>query len=188
MISCLLPLVLSNPLTNAYHQIELSEISTLPPPPRPYAFGYAAGRYPGHIDRTHSEVSDGSGVVQGSYSYVDPRQQIRTVEYIADKNGFRQISNQNVPDLPTDTPVVAAAKLKHLQKFSAIAQSNQVAPSQVVLPVDTKAVQFAKNKHFSLYQQIADEHARMAAELEALKRAEEASTRESVLGYGAHIN
>lgn len=30
-----------------------------------YAFGYAAGRYPGNIDRTHSEVSDGSGVVRG---------------------------------------------------------------------------------------------------------------------------
>ncbi|KAJ8956061.1 hypothetical protein NQ318_016511 [Aromia moschata] len=40
------------------------EITTPPPPPKPYAFGYAAGRYPGHIDRTHSEVSDGSGVVQ----------------------------------------------------------------------------------------------------------------------------
>lgn len=34
-------------------------------PPRPYAFGYAAGRFPGHIDRTHSEISDGSGVVKG---------------------------------------------------------------------------------------------------------------------------
>lgn len=41
------------------------EVSTEPPPPKPYAFGYAAGRFPGHIDRTHSEVSDGSGVVQG---------------------------------------------------------------------------------------------------------------------------
>lgn len=31
-----------------------------------YAFGYAAGRFPGNIDRTHSEVSDGSGVVRGT--------------------------------------------------------------------------------------------------------------------------
>lgn len=34
-------------------------------PPRPYAFSYTAGRYPGDIDRQHAEVSDGSGVVKG---------------------------------------------------------------------------------------------------------------------------
>lgn len=49
-------------------RIQQAEASTPPPPPRPYAFGYAAGRFPGHIDRTHSEVSDGSGVVQGFVS------------------------------------------------------------------------------------------------------------------------
>lgn len=38
-----------------------------PSTPGLYAFGYAAGRFPGNIDRTHSEVSDGSGVVRGSY-------------------------------------------------------------------------------------------------------------------------
>lgn len=44
-------------------------VDTTPePPPRPYAFGYAAGRFPGHIDRTHSEISSGSGVVQGLIS------------------------------------------------------------------------------------------------------------------------
>lgn len=41
------------------------EPTTEPPPPKLYAFGYAAGRYPGNIDRTHSEVSDGSGVIRG---------------------------------------------------------------------------------------------------------------------------
>lgn len=44
----------------------IGDVSTPPPPPLPYAFGYAAGRFPGHIDRTHSEVSDGSGIIQGS--------------------------------------------------------------------------------------------------------------------------
>nr|CAI5864424.1 unnamed protein product [Callosobruchus analis] len=49
------------------------EVTTPSPPPKPYAFGYAAGRYPGHIDRTHSEVSDGSGVVQDPYyDYMSP--------------------------------------------------------------------------------------------------------------------
>ncbi|KAG5878555.1 hypothetical protein JTB14_018877 [Gonioctena quinquepunctata] len=162
-------------ICEVYPPTYLREVSTSPPPPKPYAFGYAAGRYPGHIDRTHSEVSDGSGVVQGSYSYIDPNQRIRTYEYIADKDGYHQTSNLHVPDLPSDTPIVAAAKLKHLQKFSEIAQKNQVGPDHVTLPVDTKAVQFAKNRHFVLYQKIAEEHARMAAELEALKKVEEAN-------------
>lgn len=48
--------------TAHYHD----EITTPPPPPRPYAFGYAAGRFPGHIDRTHTEISDGE-VVKGIY-------------------------------------------------------------------------------------------------------------------------
>uniref|UniRef100_A0A182R445 Secreted protein n=1 Tax=Anopheles funestus TaxID=62324 RepID=A0A182R445_ANOFN len=38
-------------------------LTTVPPPPKAYAFTYSAGRSPGHVDRTHSEVSDGSGVV-----------------------------------------------------------------------------------------------------------------------------
>lgn len=70
---------------------EIEEQHTEPPPPSPYVFSYTAGRYPGHADRTHSEVSDGSGIVRGSFSYVDPRQQIRTVDYTADKNGFHPI-------------------------------------------------------------------------------------------------
>ncbi|KAJ8910089.1 hypothetical protein NQ315_013226 [Exocentrus adspersus] len=159
ILSCLSGVVRSAPLEE--------EITTPPPPPRPYAFGYAAGRYPGHIDRTHSEVSDGSGIVQGSYSYVDPRYQIRTVEYIADRSGFHPILNDAVPDLPSDTPVVAAAKENHLRRYAAIANAHQVAPGQAVVPADTKAVQFAKNRHFTLFQQIAEEHARLAAERKA---------------------
>lgn len=49
------------------HILAKSTTTTEPPPPRPYAFGYAAGRALGHIDRTHTEVSDGTGVVRGKY-------------------------------------------------------------------------------------------------------------------------
>lgn len=147
--------------------LQQTELSTLPPPPKPYAFGYAAGRFPGHIDRTHSEVSDGSGVVQGSYSYVDPRFQIRTVEYTADKNGFHPILNHVPEPLPIDTPVVAAAKHRHLVQFANIANARQAAPNTVVVPVDSVAVSRAKDKHFRLYQKIAEEHARLAALQEA---------------------
>lgn len=38
-----------------------------PQPPHPYSFSYAAGRAPGHVDRVHSETSDGSGVVKGMH-------------------------------------------------------------------------------------------------------------------------
>ncbi|KAK4878146.1 hypothetical protein RN001_010652 [Aquatica leii] len=138
-------------------------------PPRPYAFGYAAGRFQGHIDRTHSEISDGLGTIKGSYSYVDPRHQIRTVEYVADKDGFRPVLNKNPLPIPLDTPIVALAKQQHLQQYDAIAQSHQVAPALIRVPLDSVSVHNAKLKHFNLYQQIAEEHARIAAERKALE-------------------
>ncbi|KAB0791296.1 hypothetical protein PPYR_03096 [Photinus pyralis] len=133
-------------------------------PPRPYAFGYAAGRFAGHIDRTHSEISTGDGVVKGTYSYVDPRHQIRTVDYIADKQGFRAVLNHSPLPLPVDSPVVAAAKERHLQQYNAIAHSHQAPPGYLVVPADSAAVHHAKVKHLSLYEQIAAEHARIAHE------------------------
>ncbi|XP_018333700.1 cuticle protein 6 [Agrilus planipennis] len=135
--------------------------------PRPYAFGYAAGRYPGNIDRTHSEISDGSGVIRGTFSYVDPRFKIRTVEYVADKDGFHPHLNQVPPPLPADSPVVAAAKQRHLVQYAAIANSHQSPQENVVLPGDTAAVENAKLKHFKLYNKIAEEHARLSAETAA---------------------
>lgn len=59
--------------------------STEPSPPNPYVFSYTAGRFPGHVDRAHSEVSNGEGEVRGAFSYIDPRQEIRSVEYVANK-------------------------------------------------------------------------------------------------------
>lgn len=103
------------------------------------------------------------------------------MEYIADKEGFHPFTNQYVPDLPSDTPVVAAAKEKHLLKYNAIKQAHQVAPGHVLIPVDTAAVEYAKNKHFALFQKIAEEHAKMAAELEALEKAKRADEAQNTL-------
>jgi hypothetical protein len=50
---------------------ELEEPEAPVGPPQPYSFSYTAGRYPGHVDRTHSETSDGTGVIRGKYSYSD---------------------------------------------------------------------------------------------------------------------
>lgn len=96
--------------------------TTHPPPPRPYAFSYTAGRFPGHIDRAHSEVSDGNGVVRGAFSYIDPRQEIRSVEYVADKNGFRPILSHPQASEPQQTRAVKQATIRHFDLFNAIAQ------------------------------------------------------------------
>lgn len=109
-------------LTNAQYYDETTT-STQPPPPRPYAFEYKAGRYPGHVDRTHQEVSDGSGVVRGAFSYIDPRQQIRTVEYVADQDGFHpNVSPENSE--PEQSEAVKLATIRHLEAFNRIAERN----------------------------------------------------------------
>lgn len=111
----------------------------------------------------------------GSYSYIDPKFQIRTVEYTADHLGFHPVLSKTPRPHPLDTPVVAAAKERHLQKYAAIADSHQNIPGVVRVPIDSEAVQRAKAKHQLLFQRIAEEHARIAAEREALRLAEEAT-------------
>lgn len=88
------------------------------------------------------------------------------MDYVADKEGFHPVLNYNPSPLPADTPVVAAAKERHLQQYSAIANSHQFAPG-VVVPADSVAVHNAKARHFDLYQKIAAQHAQLAAELKA---------------------
>ncbi|XP_035779062.1 cuticle protein-like [Anopheles albimanus] len=154
------------------------EATTLPPPPKPYAFTYSAGRAPGHVDRTHSEASDGNGVVRGSFSYVDPRNQVRTVEYTADRNGFYPVLS-HLPQTPQQTEAVARAEQKHYALYAKIAQEHanaHVGVVEPVLPKDTVAVAKAKDRHFSLYEKIANEHARIGAEQEAQRLAFEATS------------
>lgn len=101
----------------------LDTTTTQSPPPQPYVFSYTAGRYYGHVDRAHSEVSDGSGVVRGAFSYIDPRQQIRSVEYVADKDGFHPIlSHPNV--VPQQSEAVKLATLRHFKLYNKIAEQN----------------------------------------------------------------
>lgn len=78
---------------------------------------------------------------------------------------------------------MAAAKNRHLVQFAKIANAHQVAPGFVVVPVDSVAVTRAKDKHFTLYQKIAEEHARIAAELEAKKLANEGTAQPILLDH-----
>ncbi|GAB0097467.1 uncharacterized protein DMENIID0001_131040 [Sergentomyia squamirostris] len=155
-----------------------STTSTPPPPPKPYVFAYTAGRYPGHVDRTHSEVSDGSGVVRGAFSYVDPRHQVRTVEYVADQYGFHPILSHE-PKGPVETEAVQRAAERHHALYSRIAHAHATYDPHlqpVVSPRESAAVIHAKEKHFSLYEKIAAEHARIGAEQEAQRLAFEATS------------
>lgn len=52
-------------------------------------------------------------MIPGEFSYVDPRNNVRTVQYVADEAGFHPVLNSGVAPV-TDTPVVARAKLRHL--------------------------------------------------------------------------
>ncbi|CRL00159.1 CLUMA_CG013435, isoform A [Clunio marinus] len=143
-------------------------------PPRPYQFSYEAGRYPGHVDRTHAEVGDGAGTVRGAFSYVDPRNQVRTVEYTADENGFYpQLSHQ-----PQNTKAVDLATNRHLELYNKIAERNSD-PNYVQgggVPKDSEAVAYAKQKHLSLFEKIAAEHARLGEEQLAQRLAFEATS------------
>lgn len=116
-------------LADVSHLGQYAQYSTTTPapPPHPYQFSYTAGRYRDHIDRTHTEVSDGSGTVRGAFSYVDPRQQIRTVEYVADKNGFRPTLSHEAQQ----TEAVRKATEEHVQLYNQIAERNSH-PASVV--------------------------------------------------------
>lgn len=153
-------------------------------PPNPYIFSYTAGRYPGHADRTHTEVSNGQGLVKGSYSYVDPLQQIRTVDYVADENGFRPtLSHQPVAQQPS--AAVRRATERHATLYAQIAANHAQPPltgaeaelaALAAAPRDSASVAYAKQKHYLLFDQIAAEHERIGAEQHQARLAFEATS------------
>lgn len=63
----------------------------------PYSFAYDTGLTSG-LQLTRKESGDESGV-RGSYSYIDAEGLFRTVEYVADKDGFRAVIKTNEPGL-----------------------------------------------------------------------------------------
>ncbi|XP_069357160.1 cuticle protein 16.8 [Maniola hyperantus] len=168
-------LVISSVALSSCDVAHLEEITTEPPPARPYAFSYTAGRFPGHADRQHAEVSDGSGVIRGTFSYVDPRHKVRTVDYVADKNGFHPVLSDVPPEHPTDSESVARAKDRHYQLYAKIAEEHaqHPYPDETSVPRQSEAVKAAAVKHAQLFKVIAEQHARIAAERELLQQEEE---------------
>ncbi|XP_035219878.1 cuticle protein 10.9-like [Stegodyphus dumicola] len=97
---------------------ERIEVEVTSFPPKPYQFGYELEDGFG-MSQYRNEASDGTGVVKGSYGYMDPTGIYRKVEYTADDNGYRAVirsnepgtANQNVADAlfivePTPTGIV----------------------------------------------------------------------------------
>ncbi|XP_033216989.1 cuticle protein 16.8 [Belonocnema kinseyi] len=182
MYPAIILLILASPcLGDVSHilssQSEYVEATTPPPAPRPYSFEYTAGRFPGHVDRAQKEYGDGAGTIYGSYSYLDPKLKVRTVEYKADKNGFQPslINYEDVLAPPEDSEAVRLAKERHYALYARIANNN-ARGVQANPPLDSVSVARAKDRHHHLYQKIAAEHAAIAHQREGERLAYEATS------------
>ncbi|UYV78839.1 hypothetical protein LAZ67_16002952 [Cordylochernes scorpioides] len=71
-------------------------------PPKPYAFDFVSELLGGQMSR--QEVADGSGRVTGSYTLQDEDGRRRTVEYVADENGFRATVRTNEQGTKSESP------------------------------------------------------------------------------------
>ncbi|XP_076243294.1 uncharacterized protein LOC143184728 [Calliopsis andreniformis] len=178
MKNLIIAIVLISPcLGDVSHLLSEYSTTTPPPVPRPYSFQYQAGRFPGRVDRVHEESGDGTGHVQGYYSFVDPKHKVRTVQYSADETGFHAslINYEDTIAQPVDSEAVQLAKEKHFRLYQKIAEENsRGVPAN--LPRDSASVGRAKDKHARLYQRIAEEHAVIAAQREAERLAYEATS------------
>lgn len=71
--------------------------------PQPYSFGYETKDAYGN-KQFRQEDSDHTGAKRGSYGYTDAHGIYRTVEYIADKHGFRAWIKTNEPGTANQNP------------------------------------------------------------------------------------
>lgn len=64
--------------------------------------------------------------ISGTYSYVEPKHKVQTVEYTADKNGFHLalINFEDAFAQPADSEAVRLAKEKHFRLYHRIAEAN----------------------------------------------------------------
>ncbi|KOB66363.1 putative cuticle protein [Operophtera brumata] len=102
----------------------------------------------------------------GSYSYVDPRQQVRTVDYVADKQGFHPILSDVPPEHPADTEsseAVVAAAAKHTQLFRVIAEQHaRIAAEREELQLEEERQHLQELEHEHILTAIAKTKAMIA--------------------------
>ncbi|GIY71450.1 uncharacterized protein CDAR_388461 [Caerostris darwini] len=71
--------------------------------PQPYEYGYALKDGYGNTQH-RKESSDGHGSVKGSYGFTDEHGRYRSVQYVADKEGFRASVKTNEPGTESQNP------------------------------------------------------------------------------------
>ncbi|GIX74189.1 hypothetical protein CDAR_6531 [Caerostris darwini] len=89
--------------------------------PQPYQFGYESLDVLG-TKQHRKESADATGAVKGSYGFVDPHGMYRTVEYIADVDGYRATVHSNEPGMASNN-VADAAYFIEAPPPAAVAQS-----------------------------------------------------------------
>ncbi|XP_023331104.1 uncharacterized protein LOC111703403 isoform X2 [Eurytemora carolleeae] len=140
-------------------------------PPLPFKYAFAASRTPnGTPDRYVEQEGDATGVIRGSYAYLDPNYEWQKVSYVADENGFH-VDSANLPQPnplkhPEDTIAVTKAKTNHARLYQEIALRNSQVPVPIISTpnVESAAVAAKRSEFQEQYAQIVAEHARIAAE------------------------
>lgn len=99
--------------------------------PKPYQFGYELEDGYG-MSQYRSEASDGTGVVKGSYGFMDPSGIYRKVDYTADGNGYRAVVKTNEPGTANQN-VADALFIVEPPPANVIAQglSNEISPREI---------------------------------------------------------
>merc|ERR1711971_330734 len=158
--------------------------TTTTPPPQPFKYVFSAARLPGAAPDRYVESE---GVIRGSYAYLDPNQEWRQVQYVADQDGFH-VDPSVLPvaspvSHPHDTAAVSQAKLQHQELYDAIALRNSQVPVAIQRPrlAESPAVARVRSEFASQFERISAEHARIAAEHEALAIEEERQRQEAAL-------
>lgn len=71
--------------------------------PQPYEYGYILRDDHGNAQHKH-ESSDGNGNVKGTYGFKDEHGLYRSVQYVANKDGFRALVKTNEPGTDNTDP------------------------------------------------------------------------------------
>ncbi|UXI15784.1 Guanylate kinase [Sarcoptes scabiei] len=79
--------------------------------PDPYSFAFEETDELG-TKISRQESGDERGVIQGQYSYIDATGLTRTVQYIADDDGFRANVISNEPGLASSAPAGATYQVQ----------------------------------------------------------------------------
>ncbi|CAL4059564.1 unnamed protein product [Meganyctiphanes norvegica] len=115
-----------------------------------FTFGHAS------LGQAHQQTRDFTGVVRGSYTYVDPEGEQVVAHYIADAGGFR-VSSNALPVAPTFDGVAPVAPVADLQApvfdLEAPVFDLEAPVFDLEQVLDTEEVAAAAAEHFRLVEE-----------------------------------